>query len=375
MSDRSGKNHGLEIRHIDRIVGVFIMGAIVIGVASWFLRQQGLGEFEEELPFYTIVSKSYGLVADGEINLAGVTIGTISNVTLQDDGKVRVEMGFIERDRKFLTVGSQLEVESAIGVQSLLGGGGLIFNYNPNSTVLLDLNTELTTVEPLDLAAQIEAFDLPGLAEQVKSIVYNVEEITRALKDDQGALFGTLDNVNKITLDLAESTKVFPKLMDDIAQQIPQALGEVEQVVKNVEVLTHRLEAEQVPAILGSVENNLSSLQTAMDSVSGILTDSEDNIKQVMANAAGATDELNKATADLNALLVDLQGIVKDVGASSKQLPGVLARSEDLLDNSVELTDKLNNHWLLGGKGEGNQPSQPWPSIHSIGESPYDEAP
>lgn len=351
MSDSNSKSHGLEIRHIDRIVGVFIMGAIIIGVASWFLRQQGLGEFEEKIPFYTIVSESYGLVADGEINLAGVTIGTISSVTLQDDGKVLVKMGFIERDRKFLTEGSQLEVASAIGVQSLLGGGGLIFNYNPDSTVLLDLNTELTTIEPVDLATQIEAFDLPGLAEQVKSIVYNV---------------------NQITLDLTESTKVFPKLMDDVAQQIPQALGDVEQVVKNVEVLTHRLEAEQVPAILGSVENNLGSLQTAMDSVSGILTASEGNIKQIMANAAGATDELNKATTDLNALLVDLQSIVKDVGASSEQLPGVLARSEDLLDNSVELTDKLNNHWLLGGKGEIDAPNHPWPSIHSIGESPYD---
>ncbi len=362
MSERNSRNHGIEVRYIDRIVGVFIIGAIVIGVASWFLRLHGLGTLEEKLPFHTIVSESFGLTPAGEIDLAGITIGTIENVTLQDNGKVRVDLAFIERYKQFLTVGSQLEVEPTIGVQSLLGGGGLIFHYNPKETALLETNTELTVIEPLDLAAQIAAFDLPGLAAQVKEIVANVAQLT----NEDGALFATLNNVSSISADLAESTRTFPIIMADVEQQIPKIIG-------HVETLTRRLEEDQVPTILGSVENNLASLQTAMDSVSTMLTGSEGDIKAMMGNAAGATDQLNQATEDLNALLAELQGIVEDVRASSAQLPGVLARSEDLLDNSVELTDKLNSHWLLGGKGEGSEPSQPWPSIHSIGESPYDE--
>ncbi len=361
MSDKN-RNHGIEVRHIDRIVGVFIIGAIIIGVASWFLRLHGVGALEDKISFHTILSESFGLSPTGEIDLAGITIGMVENVTLQDDGNVRVDMAFIERYKSFLTVGSQLEVEPTIGVQSLLGGGGLIFHYNADETKLLTPDTAMTVIEPVDLAAQIAAFDLPGLAEQIKSIVANVEQLT----GEQGALSLALNNVSSITADVAESARVFPLLMEDVAQQVPKIIG-------NVETLTRRLEEDQVPEILGSVENNLASLQTAMDSVSSILTSSEGNIKQIMGNAAGATDQLNKATADLNLLLAELQGIVKDVHASSAQLPGVLARSEDLLDNSVELTDKLNSHWLLGGKGEGSEPTQPWPSIHSIGESPYDE--
>ncbi len=362
MSDRNSRNHGIEVRYIDRIVGVFIMAAIVIIAASWFLRLHGLGDLEEKLPFHTIVSESFGLAPAGEIDLAGITIGTIKNVTLQDDGKVRVDMDFIKRYEQFLTVGSHLEVEPTIGVQSLLGGGGLIFHYNAEETARLTLDTALDITEPVDLAEQIAAFDLPGLAEQVKQIVANVEQLT----GDQGALAVALNNVSDITNNLADSTSVFPALMADVEQQIPKIIG-------NVETLTRRLEEDQVPAILGSVENNLASLQTAMDSVSGILTSSEGNIEQIMGNAAGATDQLNKATGDLNALLAELQGIVEDVHASSTQLPGVIARSEDLLDNSVELTDKLNSHWLLGGKGPASEPPQPWPSIHSIDNSPYDE--
>ena len=343
MSDR---NRGIEVRHIDRIVGVFIIGAIFIALGSWFLRLQGLGELEEKYPFHTIISESFGLASGGEIDLAGITIGTIENVTLQDDGQVRVDMEFFSKYIKFLTVGSQLEVEPTIGVQSILGGGGLIYNYNHKETKLLEPGTLLTVVEPVDFAAQIEAFDLPGLADQVKSIVNNVEEITSHLKEDQGALFATLDNINDMTADLAKSADDIPILMNDFKQQIPK--------------------------ILGSVEENLGGLQEAMGSVTGILTNSEGDIKSMIGNASGATDQLNKAAADLNKLLVELDKILKDVGASSEKLPGVLSRSEDLLDNSVELTDKLNNHWLLGGEGEDGAPKQ-WPSIHSIGESPYDE--
>ncbi len=343
MSDR---NQGIEVRHIDRIVGVFIVGAIFIALGSWFLRLQGLGELEEKIPFYTIVSESFGLASDGEIDLAGITIGTIKNVALQDDGQVRVDMEFFSKYKKFLTVGSQLEVEPTIGVQSILGGGGLIFNYNPGETTLLKPGTLLRVIEPVDFAAQIEAFDLPGLADQVKSIVNNVEEITHHLKEDQGALFATLDNINDMTADLSRSTDAIPALMKDFQQQIPR--------------------------ILNSVEENLGGLQTAMGSVTGVLTSSEGNIKSLISNASSATDQLNKAATDLNKLLIELDSILKDVGASTEKLPGVLSRSEDLLDNSVELTEKLKNHWLLGGQGGDEAPKQ-WPSIHSIGESPYDE--
>lgn len=359
MSDKNTGSHGIEVRHIDRIVGVFIMGAMIIVIASWFLRLHGLGALEEKLPFYTIVSESFGLAPAGEIDLAGITIGTIKNVTLQDDGTVRIDMDFIDRYKQFLTVGSQLEVESALGVQSLLGGGGLIFHYNAKESTLLEVNTLLAVVEPVDLAAQIAAFDLPGLADQVKSIVNNVEQLTSQLKADQGALFSTLDNVNNITANLADSTSTIPALMTSVSEDVPRIIG-------NVEALTKRLETKQVPQILSSVEENLASLQTAMDSVSGILTSSEGDIKDIISNAAGAT-------ADLNVLLLELQTIVKDVEATTQQLPGVLSRSEDLIDNSVELTDKLNNHWLLGGSGEAEDTIKPWPSIHSIDESPYDE--
>jgi ABC-type transporter Mla subunit MlaD len=362
MSETNSKNQGIELRHIDRILGVFIVGAIVISVSSWFLRLHGLGDLEEKLPFHIILSESFGLAPSNKIKLAGIIVGSVENVILQNDGSVKVDVEFFERYNNFLTVGTQLEIEPTIGVQSLLGGGGLILQYNSSEEKLLDVGSQITVIEPVDLAAQIEAFDLPGLAEQVKAIVYNVEQLT----GEQGALFAALNNVGDITSDLAKSTSTFPALMANVEQQIPQIIG-------NVESLTNRLEKEQVPQILGSVENNLASLQIAMDSVSGILTDSEDDIKAVMANAAGATDQLNKATADLNVLLAELQIIVKDVGATTEQLPGVLSRSEDLIDNSVELTDKLNHHWLLGGSGEAEKTIKSWPSIHSIDESPYDE--
>lgn len=144
MPERNNRSHGIEVRHIDRILGVFIIAAVIIALAAWFLRLHGLGELEEKLPFHTILSESFGLAPAGEIDLAGITIGTIENVTLQDDGKIRVDMVFIDRYKKFLTVGSQLEVEPTIGVQSILGGGGLIFHFNSQETTLLEVNSQLT---------------------------------------------------------------------------------------------------------------------------------------------------------------------------------------------------------------------------------------
>ncbi len=309
----SNRKPAIEVQNIDRIVGAFIVGAMIIVLLSWFLNLHSENESEDKTVFKAIISQSFDLTVGGKIELAGIAIGAIDKITLQHDGQVLITLGFFNKYKKFLTVGSQLEIKSALGMQNIFGDKGLVFNYNPKEKVLLQANALLNVKEPVDLAAQIEAFDLPQLAVQVKSIVSNVEEITNHLKNDQGALFATLDNINKITANLSKSTDEIPLLLKDVQQQIPR--------------------------ILSSVEKNLNNLEAATGAVPDILT--------------------------------RVDALVINVGDSTKKLPSLLSRSTNLLDNSIEMTDKLNNHWILGG--DKKMPKS-WPSIHSIGESPYDLA-
>src|SRR5271168_5576895 len=78
-----------EVRWSQLKVGVIVLVAIVILTTLLFLMtsSSGLGVFSRKLTVHTYFQNSAGLKVGAPVNLEGVTIGTVKQVTVETDPK------------------------------------------------------------------------------------------------------------------------------------------------------------------------------------------------------------------------------------------------------------------------------------------------
>mgnify|MGYP003974419833 FL=1 len=218
-----------------------------------------------------------------------------------------------------MTQGSQLEIASSIGLASVIGGTGLTFIHNPKSKIFIKNNSFIKTTPPLEFDDIIKKFELEKMATSLKNIVWNVEAITSKLKQDQLVLSSAMVNVEQISKNISMTTQNFPKL------------------AKNM-------------------EQSLVSLNHAINNVDNMLSSSTGDVTAMMKNLNQVSSEVNVALKKLVKLITQVQVIVKQIEKSATVIPGIVIEGKELIENSVELTEKLKGHWLLG---------QPAPSTFS----------
>ena len=114
---------------------------LVLFLSPW-LRQ--LGD-RDNVTFVTYLDKTYGIQQDARVNLNGVTIGSVSGVELNAQGRVTVVISLSKQYERFYTSGSKLLIDSEIGVTSILNGIGLSFISGMDSNEKLKDGDELET--------------------------------------------------------------------------------------------------------------------------------------------------------------------------------------------------------------------------------------
>lgn len=145
----------MYLRSIEAIVGVFI---IIGGVALAFLAMQVSGltmdAQRETYKVYAQFDDLGGLSVRGRVSIAGVTVGKVSNITLDPKlYRALVEME-IYKDVDSLTV----DTVASIQTSGLLGEKYISLSIGGDPDVLADGDTIFDTQSALNLEKLISAF-------------------------------------------------------------------------------------------------------------------------------------------------------------------------------------------------------------------------
>ena len=106
-----------NIRHLDRIVGLFLSVAIILAAGGILLILQMKTElYQDGYAFHSILTKTHGIAVDSQIKLSGIAIGKVRSVALRSQGDVRIDFVITHKYRAFLTQGSYLDVAGSFGV-------------------------------------------------------------------------------------------------------------------------------------------------------------------------------------------------------------------------------------------------------------------
>ncbi len=323
----SNGNQPYRITYIDRLVGFAVLAVLVVIVAAIVLRYQEIGPGVSRVNYYTILNQAHSIVRGADVRLAGISIGQIESVTLRNDGKVRVDIAISNEYRKFIAQGCRLRVASSFGLSALIGWTGLQLLTSETPGDILEEGSMIEALQPVELAETFSDVELNKMANNVKSILQNLSEISGAIGESEDAITATLKNLAGIT------------------QELRGAVNTVSQTAK-------------------SAQTGFIAWTEAGRSVQGLVDASKDDVKATSVSARKASQQLNRLLTELGDVTGQLSHLVKQIDAGSEHIPTLFLESRILVERANELTERLNSHWLLGGSPQEKRPY--FPNVHPI---------
>lgn len=227
-----------------------------------------------------IIEDASGLVKNSAVKMAGINIGVIRAIKLQDH-KARVEMT-LQPDIR-ITTSSAIKVRAT----GILGDKFVeIIPGNPNDPVILD-GGQITIV--------VDAGSMDTLITQIGTVVDTVKKAVTEegnTKDTLGRVIRNIENLTKNLADITGDNK-----------------GEIRDVVKNLKNITEKLDGvlngkgeegfdntwKQVRGSLAKLDKSLDNLQAITDKV----RKGEGTIGKLI-NDEQTVDELNSAIEGVN---------------------------------------------------------------------------
>ncbi|MBS41678.1 MAG: ABC transporter substrate-binding protein [Nocardioides sp.] len=249
--------------------------------------------------YYANFEEAGGLKADDEVRLAGVRVGRVEDIALdQSKGEVRVTFR-VETDDGFGT-----ESRAAIKVKTLLGD--MFLSLEPAGDGQLAEETTIPsdrTSSPYDV---VDAFE--GLAETSAEI-------------DTDQLAQSLTTLADLTRDTPEEFRSALTGVSALSRNIARRDRQINSLLKNL---------RRVSTVLDDRDDDIIALMRDSDVLFRALVTRRDDIHQVLV----ATQTLSR---ELTLLVRQSRGDLKPALTQLKSVLDVLNKNEDNIDDSLRL--------------------------------------
>jgi phospholipid/cholesterol/gamma-HCH transport system substrate-binding protein len=319
-----------EVASKDRIVGLFVIGAVLLILMGYMIPAIQKLSADEGLTFHTELDQTYGIASDANVSLRGVVIGRVIQVAITPAGMVRVDMSLSQEYVDFYTQDSRLAVDTNIGVNTILTGSGLILTPGAADKAPLSSDAYIPTDIPQGIAAVLKELDLAKLTRQITDIVTNVQAITVGINDNQEKFYRSLDNLETVTQTLAQVSESFPGMVQ-------------------------------------SVDKSLGTLDVTLTGIDQMIRTTDTNLQATLQN-------ITLLTTQATATLAETSELMRTTSPVMEQLPTVLLTTDVALQSITRLTDQVSQSWLLGGGSQSPEP-QPVLSAHPHDDAAYDLLP
>lgn len=303
-----------KIRFASQIVGLFVLGGIVALVGVLILLGVNQRWFSKNYHFYTYFSEAHGIKPGMGIQFKGFAIGKVTDITLDEDNRVKVF--FYIEDRFY----DKVYEDSVLAVVSNpLGlGGGLVFYQGKSPTPPLPEGSLIPSLDFEEGRRLVEEgrVDIPPGADAITRLLGEVEPV--------------LQNLNTVLLSLDRTlTTVEAGLSGNEGVALGAVLQRIEGIAANIETLSSGLSEVEglVPRLLG-----------ARGSLAKILDDEMELYGTIEAS-------LN----ELEAAISNLRQFTEFLTSTEPQLVGTLEEGKQAIRRGREVLEGIRNNPLIRG--------------------------
>lgn len=221
------KNRSLKL-------GILVtVGLGLFTIAIYFLGSQK-NLFSSSITIKSYFNNVSGLVEGNKVRYSGITIGSVSEISIVSDSTILVEMTVNKKVGEFIRRNSKVE----IGSDGLMGSKIVnILPGTPNAGSVSD-NDFLKTVNPIDLQNVLEEAKM--VIDDGRVITKNLIEITNKINSGDGDL-ALLLNENNITARLNKASDNMVAVTEkafSITEKIDEGEGDLGRLVNDTTITT-----------------------------------------------------------------------------------------------------------------------------------------
>lgn len=286
-------------------VGLFAIAVLLIG---WGVIKylKGIDVFSSSNVYYAYYDQVGGIQPASHVMIYGVKVGTVTNVTLNEDPTKGVEVELTLDNQYQIPVDSKAKIFS----DGLMGGKAVEIIYG-SSTEMIPNEGTIQTTKSTDLMEMASA-EMEGLLAKVTVIMDNLTQ--------------TLDNINNL---MAQNTENITSIVSNVDGLTGNA---------NAMLAKERVHLEEALESLSKFSKSLGDNSEQVESIIGNLDTFSTQLAQsnIVAEVEVAVTKLNEVLAAVN----DKEGSVGKLLSDDELYENLTSASENL---SVLLTDLKEN--------------------------------
>jgi phospholipid/cholesterol/gamma-HCH transport system substrate-binding protein len=282
---------------MERMTGAFILLTLIVFLFTVAVVGRGKNWFRKHVVYYTTFEEGYNLVSGSRVKLLGTDIGSVTDVLLTKDNKVKV------RVKVLAEYASRIRANSVATVESPTVIGSEYINIRPGTSKAAVIPPEglIPTKEKRKFTEYLEQYEIGAKLEHIGKILEDLAQITDQLKDPKGPFFGTFSNLQQITGtveagegslgrlvysdELYEHMDTFVATLQETADYLVRAGVKIEEGSKHLEKATR-----EAPEMVDKTQELLDRLLKVQVILEKVMTE----VPEISAQAREGMQEVNR---------------------------------------------------------------------------------
>jgi phospholipid/cholesterol/gamma-HCH transport system substrate-binding protein len=310
--------HNLSYTARERLVGVFVLGALVILLAMVAVSRDLAQAFHQNVQYNLYIENATGITEDTRVFVAGFEAGAVASFEVTDDARVKVVIDVREESAPAVRFDSEAWIEA----------------LNPLQPPTIQVSQGTLAEPPLPAGANIPVVDRVDFSETMANLMAAVRNLNNTL-DQVNTLMATVgpSDIGEITSSLATATGNLAIMSDRIVAG-EGSLGRV--------LFDDDFEAELVEAMSALTE----TLQATRDRMRQLDTvfDSAEALTEQASEALGGLPTLMSQT---TTLIEELNQTMTAVNSEMEAFPDLVLRTRLLMDQMDETLVAIQNTWPI----------------------------
>lgn len=163
-------------------IGIFTLVGIGLLVAGIFIIGEKKNMFGNTFTIYGRYKNVGGLQIGNNIRFAGINVGTVEDITIENDTTVRVDMRLQSKVRPFL----KSDAIASIGSDGLMGDKLITIAPGGNGAKLLGSGGQILTIDPAGFDKIVTKF--ARVADNAEVITNSLASIATQISEGKGSL-------------------------------------------------------------------------------------------------------------------------------------------------------------------------------------------
>ncbi|HEX7964793.1 MAG TPA: MlaD family protein [Gammaproteobacteria bacterium] len=292
--------HRLNYTVRERLVGVFVLAAVLLLFFTLAFNRQTLRFFAPKFTLHAYITNAQGVTRDTPVMVYGLDVGKVTKLSLSDDNRIAVTMEILERFHRLIRTDSTAEISKL----SVIGNAAISIKPGSPDKPMIPADSTLVLEQPMSVD-QMMAQVSPVLAD-VKSTLSQVNQLTHSIAPED--LKATVHNLAELTANLKVITDQFAS---------PKGTQATQATLQNL------------AATLKETQARLAEIQPLIKS----------------ANAASA--DIPGLVAESRKLVTQLNTTLGTVNYQLQAMPDMVGRTRQILDETDATLQAVQNTWPI----------------------------